>query len=354
MSQSNPPAPFTIQFTPQLPELFEQLNCTLALSTYQAGKIIFISSKNTEELVQLPRNFDKAMGIALKQDKMAVALKDEVLVLKDSPELGNAYPDKPNVYDGMYMPRMVYFTGALDIHDMEWCGDKLTAVNTLFSCLIEIDGDYSYRPIWRPDFITGLSSEDRCHLNGMAVKDDKPFVLSAFSTTDTAQGWRDDITKTGVLIDYATKEIVASGLGMPHSPRLFGGKLIVLLSATGSIVEVDYQSGSVKELLNLGVFVRGMDVIGDYLFVGVSKLRQNSSTFAKLNIAKESNWCGVEVIHLPTMARVGRIKYLTSVDEIYDVKIIPNKKRLNVINTMKNTHKKGLHLPDKTFWLRES
>jgi len=350
---STPPPPFSIKFSPQLPELMSQLNCTLALSTYQAGKVIFISAKDDNELVQLPRNFDKAMGLALKKDKMAVALRDEVVVLKDSPELAKAYPDKPNVYDGMYMPRLTYYTGALDIHDMEWCGETLTAVNTSFSCIIEIDGEYSYRPVWTPAFISDIASEDRCHLNGMAVKNDKPYIVSAFAATDSQQGWRDNITETGILIDYDSKEIVSQGLGMPHSPRIFNGRLIVLLSATGQIMEVDEQSGKTTELLNLGVFVRGMDLIGDYLFVGVSKLRKNSSTFAKLEIAEKSDWCGVEVIHFPTMARVGRITYQASVDEIYDVKLIPNRKRLNVINTMKDLHKRGLHLPNTTFWARD-
>ena len=57
-------APFSCQFSPQVPELLLKLNCTIAISTYQAGKLVFISAKDEDSLSQLPRNFNKAMGIA--------------------------------------------------------------------------------------------------------------------------------------------------------------------------------------------------------------------------------------------------------------------------------------------------
>ena len=38
-------APFSCQFSPQVPELLLKLNCTIAISTYQAGKLVFISLK---------------------------------------------------------------------------------------------------------------------------------------------------------------------------------------------------------------------------------------------------------------------------------------------------------------------
>ena len=64
-----------------MPRLFQQLNCSLALSTYQAGKVIFISALDNQKLIQLPRSFVKAMGIALKGDQMAIACIDEVITI---------------------------------------------------------------------------------------------------------------------------------------------------------------------------------------------------------------------------------------------------------------------------------
>ncbi|MBK6484664.1 MAG: hypothetical protein KBF32_00085 [Chitinophagales bacterium] len=36
-------APFRCTFSPQLPELLLKLNCSIAITTYQAGKLVFIS-----------------------------------------------------------------------------------------------------------------------------------------------------------------------------------------------------------------------------------------------------------------------------------------------------------------------
>jgi uncharacterized protein (TIGR03032 family) len=349
-----PPPPFSLTFSPQLPELFKQLGASLAISTYQAGKVIFISPRDEEYLVQLPRNFSKAMGIAVHEDgrKLAVATKEEVVVFANSPQLAWHYPAKPQTYDALFMPRATFHTGAVDIHDLDWGGEELFAVNTAFSCIIKIDQNYSFTPIWKPPFISQLASDDRCHLNGMAMANGKPKYVTAFNTGDTHQSWRDEVTTGGIIMDVDSNEIVAQGLKMPHSPRLVDGKLLVLFSATGELVHIDLNTGKPEVICGLDGFVRGMAVYGDYAFIGLSKLRKNSSTFSKLDIADKNNRSGIAVVHLPTGARVGEINYLTSVDEIYDVQLLAGMVRPNILNKEKEDHKLGLDTPHATFWAR--
>ena len=146
-------APFSCQFSPQVPELLLKLNCTIAISTYQAGKLVFISPKDEDSLSQLPRNFNKAMGIAedFENQKLAVACKDEVILFKNSSELAYYYPNAPNKYDALYMPRITFHTGAVDIHDLSFgLNGEIYAVNTLFSCIIKLDENYSFTPMWSP------------------------------------------------------------------------------------------------------------------------------------------------------------------------------------------------------------
>ena len=354
MNPSNQPLPpFSCIYSPNVPELLTQLGCTLAISTYQAGKVIFISPKDEEYLVQLPRTFNKAMGITLHGRKMAIATKDEVVVLANSPELATHYPKNPNTYDGLFMPRATYYTGQIDIHDLDYGSDNsLYAVNTSFSCLIKIDDDYNFRPIWKPPFITSLASEDRCHLNGMAMKDGKPKYVSAFNQGDTFQSWRKVVTTDGIIMDVTTNEVVASNLAMPHSPRLFGDELYLLLSATGELIRLDVNTGKYDVVNQVDGFVRGLARCGDYVFVGLSRLRKNSSTFAKLAIADKALQAGVAIFHLPTGAFIGEIKYQSSVDEIYDVQVIPNMVRPGIMNTMKPDHKLGLTIPESTYWAK--
>jgi uncharacterized protein (TIGR03032 family) len=345
-------APFSCSYTANVPELLSKLDCSLAISTYQAGKVIFLSPKNEDQLIQLPRTFNKPMGIALLEepDKMAVACKDEVIVFANSKELAINYPKNKNTYDALYMPRCTYHIGQLDIHDLSWGDEGLYAVNTLFSCIMKIDDHYNFTPYWIPPFIKGLSSEDKCHLNGMVLVDGKPKYATSFSRGNTFQSWRESVTTDGVLIDLESSEVVAGNLRMPHSPRIFNNELYLLFSATGEIVKIDPANGSFETITRINGFVRGMAFYKDFLFVGLSKLRQNSSTFAKLEIAKKASYSGIAIIHLPTGSFTGEIKYHSSVDEIYDIQVLPGKTRPNIFNTIQPEYKKGLSVPGTTYW----
>ncbi len=345
-------SPFSCSYTPNIPELLMKLNCSIAISTYQAGKVIFLSPKNEEHLIQLPRTFNKPMGLAFQPDadKLALACRDEVIIFANSPELARSYPKKQGTYDTLYMPRATYHVGALDIHDLSWGEEGLYAVNTLFSCLILINDSYNFVPYWTPPFIKDLKSEDKCHLNGMVMLNNKPKYATAFNQGNSFQSWREGVTTDGVLMDVETNDIIAGNLAMPHSPRFIEGGLYVLLSATGEIIKVDPKTGSYVTVTRLDGFVRGMAYYKDFLFVGLSRLRQNSSTFAKLKIAEKSNYAGIAIVHLPTGSFVGEIKYHSSVDEIYDVQIMPDKIRPNIFNTIQPEYKSGLSIPGSTFW----
>ena len=352
-TSSNPQAlqPFACQYTPNVPELLQKLHMSLVISTYQAGKLVIISPKDNESLVQLPRTFAKAMGVTLQGEKMAVATKDEVIVLANSPQLANYYPKNPGVYDALFMPRCTYYTGQIDIHDIDWGrNNELFAVNTSFSCIIKIDDNYSYIPIWKPPFISNLASEDRCHLNGMAMVNGQPKYVTAFSTGDSPQSWRETVTTSGIIMDAEQNEIVIENLAMPHSPRWYNGQLYCLLSATGELIAADPTTGKTSTIYQAEGFVRGLAIYKDYAFIGFSKLRKNSSTFAKLDIAEKATWAGISIVHLPTGAYVGQIKYLNSVDEIYDVQAIPNSLRPGILNTLKPEHKLGIATPNATYW----
>jgi uncharacterized protein (TIGR03032 family) len=346
-------APFSCTYTSHVPEILHRLKCTIAITTYQAGKLVLISAKDENTIIQLPRTFDKPMGIAEDKvkDKIALACKDEVIVLANSTDLAMHYPNSPGKYDALYLPRATYHTGQLDIHDLNFGeNDTLFGVNTSFSCIVKIDDNYNFTPYWKPPFIDSLVSEDRCHLNGMAMLNGKPKYATAFNQGNTHQSWRENVTKTGILIDVETNEIILENLAMPHSPRIFNGQLYVLLSATGELIRVNPETRTYEVVVKMDGFVRGMDLYKDYLFVGLSKLRKNSSTFAELDFAEAANEAAVMILHLPTGSIMGKLSYQSSLDEIYDVHILGDKIRPNVLNTIRPDYKAGLMIPEATFW----
>ncbi|MEO9851144.1 MAG: TIGR03032 family protein [Reichenbachiella sp.] len=344
--------PFAMQYSPAIPELLMQLNISLALTTYQAGKLVTISPKDENSLISLPRTFEKPMGVALDGDRMAIACKDEVIYLENSKELAKHYPNKPNTYDNLFVPKVTYHTGQVDMHDLAFGKEGLWAINTSFSCLCQVDESFNFMPKWRPKFISDLVSEDRCHLNGLVMQEGHPRYVTALGQTDTPQGWRDNITTGGVLIDLRTDEVIVDRLAMPHSPMFYNGELYLLLSASGQLAKIDIESKRLEVVKDLEGFCRGMDIIGDYAFIGMSKLRKNSSTFAKLDFAEKADQAGIKIVHLPTKALVGEIVYQSSVDEIYDVKILEGMLRPNVLNTINPLHKYSLSIPGKTFWAK--
>ncbi len=343
--------PFSITYSPSLPALLRQLHCTIAVSAFQKGKLIFLAAKNERELAQLPRNFVKPMGIALQGDKMAIACKEEVIVLANAPQLAASYPKRTARYDALYLPRLTYHVGDLDLHDLAFGADGLLyGVNTFYSCIVKLDENFNFTPIWQPPFITSLVKEDRCHLNGMALSNGLPRYVTAMSYTDMYQGWRAHLPNNGILMDMVTNDVLASNLAMPHSPRLHKGSLYFLCSATGELVKMDLETGQQTSIIQLEGFVRGLDFYGEYAFVGLSRLRATSSTAAKLKHSRPDSKVGVAVVHLPTGSLVAEVNYLNTLDEIFDVKIIPNYQFPGILNTEKPAHKSAITWPNGGVW----
>lgn len=304
--------PFHYTHSPTLPKLLWELGCTLVLSTYQAGKVIFIRAISPEKIEQHALDFPRPMGLAVSDQRIAVATRDEVVVLTN-----------PSGAEVPYVQERAYFSGEVDTHDLAWGKDGLWAINTLLSSMALADDDSSFEAQWRPAFISDVVPEDRCHLNSVAMVDGQPEYVTAFGKVDTYEGWRDMKTSGGILMNVPSGEIVLDGLPMPHSPRVYDGKLYLLLSATGELVCAEPETGGYEVVAQLPGFVRGMARCGAYLFVGLSKLRKTSATFAALPISDQAVFSGIVVVSLSEGRIVEHLKYETGCEEIYDVQVLP-------------------------------
>ena len=185
-------------------------------------------------------------------------------------------------YDRLYLPQLGFTTGDCDIHDMAVDADgQLVFVNTLFSCLATTSSTHSFRPLWQPPFISRLAAEDRCHLNGLAMRDGQPAYVTAVSNSDAADGWRERRRDGGLVVDVASNDIVAGGLSMPHSPRWYQGRLWLCNSGTGEFGFIDLATGKFEPLTFCAGYLRGVAFHGDYALLGTSKPRHNK-TFSGL------------------------------------------------------------------------
>lgn len=201
-------------------------------------------------------------------------------------------------------------------------------VNTRFSCLAEPDAAFSFRPVWTPSFITRLAPEDRCHLNGLAMRDGRPAFVTAVGKSDVADGWRDHRGGGGIVIDVESGEIVAGGLSMPHSPRWHDGRLWLSNAGTGEVGVIDLDTGKFEPVAFCPGFLRGMAFAGKYVVVGMS-LPRESGTFDglalddRLSKAGAEPRCGLLVIDTQTGDAVHWLRIGGIVEELYDVVVLP-------------------------------
>jgi uncharacterized protein (TIGR03032 family) len=227
------------------------------------------------------------------------------------------------------VPRVGYTTGDIDVHDVVVDGDgRVQFISTLFNCLATVSEEHNFTPLWQPPFVSKLAAEDRCHMNGLALRDGKPRYVTACSQSDVVDGWRDCRSDGGCVVDIDSGEIIATELAMPHSPRWYRDRLWVLNSGQGEFGHVDLQSGKFEPVTFCPGYARGLAFHGNYAVVGVSRPRE--ATFqglpldGKLAERKSVARTGLQVIDLASGDVAHWLRIEGSLEELYDVVVLPD------------------------------
>jgi uncharacterized protein (TIGR03032 family) len=324
------PALIDLRNRGQFLHVLESLKCSLALSRRPSGVALLGVTDGAPTLAAclLPRS----MGLAASGDRLAIATTRELMIFANVKNLASLYPKRPDHYDAVFVPRMSYYTAYCDLHDMVFDKQIVLAVNTRYSCLSVIDGYFNFTPIWQPPFVTEFTADDRCHLNGMAFHDGKVRYATALGMTNEPYGWRDGMAENGILMEVPSGRIVASGLSMPHSPRVIDGQLYVLEGGRGYLLQVDPVSGAKRVVAKLPGFTHGLAAYGGVLFVGLSKLRDKRGPQG-LPIESESEAlvAGVAAIEIKTGNVLGILEFITGVEEIFDLQVLPNIRRGEIL-----------------------
>jgi hypothetical protein len=139
-------------------------NLSLAISSYQTGRVYLVGSDKLGRVSFFERLFERAMGIVGNAQRIYLGGLYQLWrfenVLRPN-EVIHAQFDK------CYVPRNAQTIGDLDIHELGIRKDgKVVFINTKYSCVAELSLTHSFKAIWKPDFISKLAPEDRCHLNG--------------------------------------------------------------------------------------------------------------------------------------------------------------------------------------------
>lgn len=318
--------PLRSVYTSSLADILRQTGVSLAVSTYQAGKVILVRLDQETGTVNTHfRNFHKPMGIASDYARLTIGGTNTVWYYRNMPAVAPKLEPEGR-HDAAYLPRQIHVTGDIDIHEMAWAADDvLWLVNTRFCCLCTLDPDHSFNPRWRPHFVTALTPEDRCHLNGLAMVGGQPKYVTALGETDTQGGWRENKANGGILMDVTSNEVLLRGLSMPHSPRWHNGRLWLLESGEGSLATVSLKQQNWQTVTRLPGFTRGIDFYGPLAFIGLSQVRE-SATFSGIPLVDrlEERVCGVWVVDIRNGQTLGFLRFEEGVQEIFAVQVLPN------------------------------
>jgi uncharacterized protein (TIGR03032 family) len=318
-----PAQPVAISCTRGFADWLIRNNVSLAFTSYQTGRLYLVGVDDQRRVSFHERYLARAMGLWADPQRLMVSTLFQVWRFENV--LGECSGPGP---DRHYVPRVAHTTGDLDIHDIGVMGDgRIVFVNALFSCLATLSPTHAFRVYWKPPFISKLAAEDRCHLNGLAMKDGVPAYVTATSRSDVVTGWRNRRAEGGCVVDVASNVVVTEKLSMPHSPRWAGNALWVLNSGTGHLGTVDLATGAFEPRVFCPGFLRGLAFHNGHAILGLSLPRDGS--FAGLQLDEELKkrdadpWCGVQIVNLASGDIVEWIRLDGGVSELFDVQVLP-------------------------------
>jgi uncharacterized protein (TIGR03032 family) len=309
-----------------LADWLERTRCSLAFTSYQTGQLFLVGRLPEGKISFHQQNYVRAMGLHATAQRLYVGALFQIWRLEnvlEPHERANAH------FDRLYVPRNAQTTGDIDVHELSVDrAGRVVFVNTKHSCLATLSVTHGFRPIWKPPFISRLAAEDRCHLNGLAMKDGLPAYVTAVSRSDVLNGWRDRRHEGGVLIEVATDRIVTDQLSMPHSPRIAEDGIWLLDSGRGMLARVDPETGAKEDVAFCPGFLRGLSLHGGYAIATVSKPRDGA--FAGLALQDElarrdgEPWCGICIVDRRSGDIVEWIRFGGEIKELFDVAVIPD------------------------------
>ena len=328
----------TFRATPGVHELLHALHGSVVFTTYHSGKLGLVSGVQGG-LRMFLRTFPKPMGMAIQKMeetggwRLALAAQEHIHLLESTDQVPqDQIEDEATPVELFLAPRTQFSTPGLATHEMAFDADgRLWFCNTAGSSLATLSQTGSVETRWKPTWITDESLEDRCHLNGLAMRDGAPGWVTCFAPSNVAQGWRAQPIGQGCLIDVGSGEVVHGGLCMPHSPRVVGDAVWVLNSGYGQVLAIDPGSGRETEIVRLPGYTRGLAIVGKVALVGLSQLREQGA-FAGLPIHGSllPLKCGIVAIDIPTGKILGMLEMTSGCSELFDLQWLPDLRGVQV------------------------
>ena len=314
---------------------FEDWLATVAASLVfgvPPARLFAVGLDEAGALTVMERTYDKPMGIAYDPTRGAlhVGTRREVWRLQNVLAPGARTDDG---CDTLFVPMERTATGYVNVHDLGVQADgEVLMVNTRFGCLAHTSDTHSFAPTWWPPFLPGPAPNDRCHLNGLAMREGRPYAVTAISTTSEVDSWREHRRDGGVVMEVPSGEVLCTGLSMPHSPRWFAGDLWLANAGTGELGRIEPGTTRFEAVAALPGFARGLTFVDHYAVVGTSRPRHGDlySGLALDDRLARLGWpprLGVFVVDLHSGSVVEWLQVDGEPRELFEVVALPGIRR---------------------------
>lgn len=298
---------------------------SLAFTSAQTSKLFLVGPTAEGELSVAERTIPRCKGLVAHGRSLYVSADWQIWRFENALDAG----ERSDGFDAVYVPKASHVTGDIDCPEMAVDGDgRLVFVNTRFNCLAYLSRDYSFNPVWKPDFVSAYVPEDRCHLTGLALHEGRPAFATATARSDEDGGWKESLKDGGVVVHVMSGEVICDGLSMPRAPRMHGRTLWLQEAGTGYLGRVNKDDGKFEPVARCPGFLTGMTIVGNFAVACVSRMPEGEA-YADLDLQmnlQQSDTepsCGLLVVELTSGNIIHWLRLDGVIEEISGVTVLP-------------------------------
>ena len=207
-----------------------------------------------------------------------------------------------------------YYPGCTYLHDLALLGGVLHGNAVGQNAIVRFSADGSVQRVWWPKCIErrGKPVFTRNHIQLNSIAGGASPKDTFYSASSTAIGRLRPghvtypVNGRGVIFSGKTREPICTGLTRPHSARLAAGRLWVDNSGYGEFGYVE--DGRLRVVRRFGSWTRGLSIVEDVAFVGLSRIIQRFSRYAP-GVDPANARCGVAAVSIRSGDVLGTIEW---------------------------------------------
>jgi len=189
--------------------------------------------------------------------------------------------DASGVRDYVRVPRLS------DAHDLTWDGEHLLCTATGNNTLMRVSLAGEVVSCWHAP-----GENDAWHLNGVHHVAGTTYI-SAFGMYARHGEWdKKQFAHSGIIYNVNLQRAEISGLDSPHNPMLREEGWLVCNSGSAELLNFEVGTQRLRRRLQLSAWTRGLTCSDDYIFVGESANRKQTTpgASARLCIVDRKQW----------------------------------------------------------------